>query len=106
MSERIRGLLRELKRALHQLYGERLQGVYLYGSYARGEEDNESDVDVLVVLDKIPSYGSEVDRTSPLVSALALKYAVSISRVFISQEQWGHGQTIFLTNAREEAVPA
>jgi predicted nucleotidyltransferase len=31
---------------------EELSGVYLYGSYARGEEDEESDIDVLVIAEK------------------------------------------------------
>lgn len=33
-------------------YMEDLSGVYLYGSYARGEENEESDIDVLVISEK------------------------------------------------------
>lgn len=33
-------------------YMEELSGVYLYGSYARGEEEEESDIDVLVISEK------------------------------------------------------
>jgi len=33
-------------------YMEELSGVCLYGSYARGEEDEESDIDVLVISEK------------------------------------------------------
>ena len=36
-------LLNELKIGLDRVYGTRLKGLYLYGSYARGEEDEESD---------------------------------------------------------------
>ncbi|MFP4248886.1 MAG: nucleotidyltransferase domain-containing protein, partial [Armatimonadota bacterium] len=43
--------LRELKRELEALYGDRLRGVYLFGSHARGEAGPDSDVDVAVVLD-------------------------------------------------------
>ena len=31
--------------------GDRLRGAYLYGSYARGDYDAESDVDILVLAD-------------------------------------------------------
>ena len=31
---------------------EELSGIYLYGSYARGEEDEESDIDLLVISEK------------------------------------------------------
>ena len=40
----------------------------------------ESDVDILIVLDEIPSYAAEVDRTGKLIAALSLKYAASVSR--------------------------
>ena len=43
-------LSQEVKQALTELYGERLDRVILYGSYARGDFHAESDVDYLVVL--------------------------------------------------------
>ncbi len=106
VNERIRSLLAELREGLQGIYRERLKGVYLYGSYARGEADAESDVDVLVVLDRIDHYGAEIDRSSFLVSELSLKYRVSISRVFVSQEDWAQLESPFMSNVREEAVSA
>jgi predicted nucleotidyltransferase len=106
ISAGVRELLRELKAGLKSLYEERLKGFYLYGSYARGEEDEESDVDVLVVLNSIKRYGAEIDRTSRLISELSLKYNLSISRVFVAEQDWLHGKTPFLENVREEALAA
>jgi predicted nucleotidyltransferase len=106
MTGTIRELLTELRTGLAALYGARLQGVYLFGSYAREEGDPESDVDVLVVLDQLARYGDEVARTSSLVSSLSLKFGVSISRVFVSQHDWASRETPFLANVREEAIPA
>lgn len=105
MNDRIRTLLSEVKVGLKAIYGERLKGVYLYGSYARGDEDSESDVDVLVILDHFDHYGAEVDRTGHLASDLSLKYGVSISRVFVSERDWSGRETPFLANARQEAIP-
>lgn len=102
----VRDLLRALRDEIERVYGNRLRGVYLYGSYARGTADAESDVDILIVLADFERYGAEVDRTSELVGSLALKYGVSISRVFVREEDWQQARTTFLANVRDEAVPA
>jgi uncharacterized protein len=95
----IKALLCELRVGLEGSYGDRLRGVYLYGSYARDDEDDESDVDVLIVLDQCDHYGAEVDWTGSLVSDLSLKYGVSISRVFVSHRDWLGRDSPFGTNA-------
>ena len=51
------------RNGLEKIYGERLHRVYLFGSYARGEADEESDVDIAVVLDDVPDYFAEIERT-------------------------------------------
>ena len=106
MNPEVRSILGELNRRIATLYGERLRGVYLFGSYARDEAHEESDVDVLIVLDRVDNYSREIDTTSELTSALSLERAISLSRVFATEEQWRTGQTNFFQNLREEAVPA
>jgi type I restriction enzyme S subunit len=98
--------LAEVKAGLTRIYGARLQGVYLFGSYARDEADAESDFDVLVVLDDFAAYGAEVDRTAELVATLSLANEVSISTVFVRAADWRAAQTPFLANVRAEAVAA
>ncbi len=105
MDDKVKNLLSELKAGLEHIYGDRLKGVYLYGSYARGEQDGESDVDVLVVLDDFESYGAEVDRTSQLGASISLEYGVSVIEVFLRESEWLRGDTPFLLNVREEAIP-
>ncbi|MBI4314118.1 MAG: nucleotidyltransferase domain-containing protein [Candidatus Omnitrophica bacterium] len=102
----IKTLMDELKAGLQAIYGDRLRGLYLYGSYARGEADPESDMDVLIVLERYDLYSAEIGRTSQLISSLCLKYSVSVSRVFVSEEKWRSYDSPFLRNTRAEAVAA
>lgn len=98
-------LLEELKAGLEQIYGDQLRGVYLFGSYARGDQDAESDVDILILLNDYNEYGLEIDRTGEVVSSLSLKYGLTISRIFVREPDWQGLQTPLLRNVREESIP-
>ncbi len=57
-------VLEEIRDRLHDLYGDRLRGVVLFGSRARGDHRPDSDYDVAVLL-------SGYDYTMPEVFRLA-----------------------------------
>jgi uncharacterized protein len=102
----IKGLLTELKQGLTKIYGERLKAMVLFGSYARGDNHEGSDMDVMIVLDTYKSYWDELVRSSELASDLSLKYDITISRMIMSEEQWKKGELPVLKNIRIEGVPA
>ncbi len=106
MPVKIKRLLNELKDGLVSIYGDRLNGLYLYGSYARGDAQVDSDVDVMIVLNDYESYGKEIDRTGNLVSALSLEYGISISRVIMKETQWLNSDTSLLRNIHIDGIPA
>ena len=106
MTESAGVVLKDLRDGFGRIYGPRLKGVYLFGSYARGEQTLDSDLDVLIVLDAVERYGDELERTGELVSSLSLRAGVSISRVLVSERDWGGGDTPFLRHAKAEAIPA
>ena len=92
----LKSIVKELKRDLQELYNAKLKGLYLYGSYARDDADTESDIDILIILEKIGNYSDEIARTSKLVSELSLKYDKTISRVLVSLQDWEEKETPFL----------
>lgn len=47
----IKGLLNDLKRDLKEIFEDKLKKIIIYGSYARGNNDDESDLDIMVLLD-------------------------------------------------------
>jgi len=106
MSPHIQKLLSELKRELARIYGEQLKNVYLYGSYARGDNQQGSDVDVMIVLASYQRYSDEIKRTSELNAKLSLAYNLSVSRVFMTEERWKHEDSPFLRNVRTQGHPA
>ena len=51
MSDKIIQLVRRIKNYLIERYGEKVRDVILYGSYARGQFTENSDIDILVLVD-------------------------------------------------------
>jgi predicted nucleotidyltransferase len=101
----IEQIIQEYKTGLKQIYGGRLCGVYIYGSYVRGEQSAGSDLDILIVLNEIDQYGKEIERTSRLTSDLSLKHGITISRVILPAADWLQLDTPLLRNIRAEGLP-
>ncbi len=95
-------LLRKLKAGLAELYGERLSRVILYGSQARGEADEDSDIDVLVVLKGEVRPGEEIERCGNLTAALSLEYDTLISTLYMSEAAFEARKEPLLDNVYEE----
>jgi predicted nucleotidyltransferase len=102
----IQRLVKEFKEGLAQLYGSGLQAVYIYGSYARGDYSAGSDVDVMIVLEHYKSYWEELGRSAQLASDLSLKYNLTISRVYMTQQEWQNADTPLLRNIHAEGQAA
>lgn len=99
--ERIRPILEEFKRELQRIYGPRLKRLILYGSYARGEADEGSDLDLLVVLDRADDPLSERERLSEVIFKLALKHNIVLSVLPIAERDLERPKPLFLNVKRE-----
>lgn len=104
MNEKIRQILSELRTRLESLYGERLEQVILFGSQARGDAVEGSDIDVMIVLKGDVNVGDEISRTSQICSDLSLAYDVALSRIFTSAERFAHERSPLLVNVHREGV--
>lgn len=103
--EPIIAALLELKERLSRLYGERLRGVYLYGSYSRGDYGAGSDVDVAVILRGQVNAAKEIDRIGAIASELSLRHGVTISVLPLSETWWRERRSPLLENLRREGIP-
>jgi predicted nucleotidyltransferase len=102
----IRKLMKELKEGLIRIYGDKLKAVYLYGSYARGDYRQGSDVDVMILLGDYGNYWEELRRSTELASDISLEYDVTVSRLIMKEIQWQESDMPVLRNIHKEGVPA
>ena len=90
-------LLRRLDRGLRDLYGEeRYAGLILYGSYARGEADEGSDVDLLLLLEGEVDPVREIIRMENLKWPLALESGYALSVLVVGVEAYHSSEEPYL----------
>lgn len=51
MSENMKTILEKYREEIELIYGSHLKKVVLYGSYARGEQKKDSDIDLMIFTD-------------------------------------------------------
>jgi predicted nucleotidyltransferase len=81
----------KVRSELEKLYGQKLAGVYLYGSAARDQLTPDSDIDIAIVLDEIPSRFEEHERTSQLSSDVSLENNTVVTFLFIAESDFKEG---------------
>lgn len=102
----IRKLMKELKEGLVRIYGDKLKAVYLYGSYARRDYRQGSDVDVMILLSDYRNYWEELRRSTELASDISLEYDITVSHLIMKEIQWKASDMPVLRNIHKEGVPA
>ena len=81
-------ILRELRPELERAYGDRLQRVCLYGSYARNQATDDSDIDVAIVLRGPVNRAEERHRMGDVASAISLQHNCLLTLFFLSDEEY------------------
>ena len=100
-------LLAEICSFAKQNFGSSLAAVKLYGSYARGDFDDESDIDIMLVVDCEPSQLAKKEKAvSDFAFDLTLKYEVLPSILLQDKQTYEkHKATYpFFKNIEQEGV--
>jgi predicted nucleotidyltransferase len=81
-------ILRELKRSLESFLGDQLVGMVLYGSMARGDYHDASDIDVAIIVRGLTRRlkGQILDE----VARLELEHHMPLSILVFSDEEFNH----------------
>jgi len=98
-------IARAVKAELQRLYGDRLAKVILYGSYARGDYPEESDIDFLVVLkDEEIDVGQELRTMSHPLYKISYDNDIYISKHPTTLKRLQNSQFLFFKNIRREGI--
>ena len=98
--------LKRLKAGIRRIYGKRLKKLILYGSWARGDAHEGSDVDLAVVLSGSVDAGREIDRLVDIVSDIGLEHGLLLAVYPVSEKDFISLRSPLLMNIRKEGVPA
>jgi uncharacterized protein len=97
-------LRKEIRARLEGAFRDRLQGVLLYGSEARGEAREESDVDLMVLLDGPVRLGHDLETIVQALYPLQLRIETPIHALPVSAAAFKAGQFGLYRSARREGV--
>jgi predicted nucleotidyltransferase len=85
-------------------YGGRLRGVIVFGSLARGDHTAESDIDLLVLLDRIDDEVAEGDRLSDITFENIMRLQRDIFAMAATEDELAHSRKPLFMNIRREGV--
>jgi len=102
--EHIRQIIASVKNRLQNWYGDRLSKLILYGSFALGTFHEESDIDLLVVLEGDVDFLTEIEPINRLVYPFVLEDQTVISAIPVSNQTYTLGQAFIYQKIRREGI--
>ena len=104
---RVEKVMNEIVVAMRTIFGDNLRQVLLYGSYARGEQDEYSDMDIMVLVNvtdnEVKKYN---DAIVDVMSDISLKHGVLPTIIGKNYEHFYHWVPFlpFYHNVRAEGI--
>ena len=97
-------LLNQIKDRLRDVHGERLQGIILYGSEARGEAEPDSDIDLMVLLRGPIELWNDIRTNVHALYDLQLEVIRPIHTIPVDIEIFQAGEYALYRNAKREGI--
>lgn len=99
----LENIIQEFKVETKKIVGSNLKRILLFGSYARGDAEEGSDIDLILIFEnKISS--EVIGKIRKVSNRLSLKYDVVISKFYLTEEEFQKYSTPFLLNIKKEGV--
>ena len=84
-------VIEEFRVGLREACASDLRGLVLYGSYARGEEDEESDVDIIVLFKDEESAAAYTSKVNCLARRIFEEHVALVSPMPMSERKYQMG---------------
>ncbi len=97
-------LAKKIQDNLKNIYGSNLKLVYLFGSCARNEANEDSDIDIAVVLDGLASRYQERERCSKMRAKISLENNCVINLFFLEKNELLAKEYALFRNIFEEGI--
>jgi predicted nucleotidyltransferase len=82
-------ILRQMVQIYQSVYGDRIVKIILYGSYARGDYQSDSDVDIVAIVQgERPDLQEQLKRIWDVSFELELEYGAILSPTVIPYEEY------------------
>lgn len=100
-------ITQKIARESKNIFGSKLNSVILFGSYARGDYDEDSDIDILILVDlssdELSGYRTHIDS---LCGKLLLEYGIVVSAIEKDTETYHRYLTVlpFYKNIEKDGV--
>jgi predicted nucleotidyltransferase len=93
MDKNVKPLLDEVEKGLKLIFANKLINIILYGSYARGNYDEESDIDIIALVEEkeLKKYN---DKVIDLEIDLTIKYGIMPSILLENKEYFTKNKNV------------
>ena len=101
--ERLRSLLPEIEKKIRDCFGDKVVRIIVFGSYARGEYNVESDLDILVIVDdnNLEFYNSKrIELTNYYLDKESILLSIVVENAIVAERYKNHSP--FLINVFKE----
>ena len=97
-------VIEEFRVGLREAFPTEFSGMVLYGSYARGEETEGSDIDVIVLFKSTDAAAASKTKVDELAYSILVESDAFVSPVPMSELKYWMGRSPFFFNVKREGI--
>lgn len=105
LAEKDQRAILEFTQEIRHIFGKRIKMIKLFGSKARGEAEEFSDIDIFVLIDRLDQQDRKI--IGDISFKLDLKYDVVLSPIIYSEDEYNDPKyqvTPFLQTVEKEGI--